>query len=46
MKALSEKMNICETFHPPEVGIFHKPEVEVPDPYFSGDGYARTGAIL
>ncbi|MEK6626420.1 MAG: GMC family oxidoreductase N-terminal domain-containing protein, partial [Bdellovibrionota bacterium] len=44
MKALGEKMNVAETFHPTEVGIFFgKPEVEVPDPYFSGDGPTRTG---
>ncbi|MBI2520647.1 MAG: GMC family oxidoreductase [Bdellovibrio sp.] len=44
MQTLGQKMGVAETFHATEVGIFFgKPEVEVPDPYFSGDGPTRTG---
>jgi len=36
-----------EHFHPTDVGVFFgKPGVRVPDPYFGGEGPARTGCIF
>lgn len=47
IKELGKKMGVEKTFHPTEVGIFFgKPNIEVPDPYFSGDGPSRTGCHL
>lgn len=46
LKILAKKMNVEETFHSTEVGVyFGKPNVEVKDPYFGGQGPSRVGCI-
>ncbi len=41
---IAEELGYGETFHPTEVGVFFGTEnVTVPDPYFGGEGPARTG---
>jgi len=44
IRELSQKMEVPESFHPTQVGVFFgKSEVEVPDPYFGGEGPKRVG---
>lgn len=44
LQRVAERMNSGNTFHATEVGVyFGKPDVTVPDPYFSGAGPERTG---
>lgn len=44
LKALSKKMNVEDTFHPTEVGVFFgTPGITVADPYFGGEGPPRSG---
>jgi cholesterol oxidase len=44
LQRVAERMNSADTFHATEVGVFFgKPDVTVPDPYFSGAGPERTG---
>lgn len=48
IKKIGETLNIADTFHPTEVGIFFgdkaemREHLEVEDPYFNGDGPRRT----
>ncbi|MDO9129845.1 MAG: GMC family oxidoreductase [Anaerolineales bacterium] len=43
-KEIAEELGYGGTFHPTEVGVFFGTEnVTVPDPYFGGEGPARTG---
>jgi cholesterol oxidase len=47
LRRVSQRMAGESTFHATDVGVFFgKPGVEVPDPYFSGMGPARTGCVL
>lgn len=47
LKKAAEKAGVDHTFHPTEVGVFFgkkgKEGVEVPDPYFNGEGPPRKG---
>ncbi len=44
LKRVAERRGFGHTFHPTDVGVFFgEPDVEAPDPYFSGDGPARRG---
>jgi cholesterol oxidase len=44
LKATAKAMGAADTFGPVPVAIFFGPEAEtVPDPYFGGEGPARTG---
>jgi cholesterol oxidase len=46
MKNVAVRLGVGETYHPTPVGVyFGKPGVEVPDPYFGGEGPTRTGCI-
>lgn len=46
LKVVSQELGLGHTFRPTEVGCFFGPEgQEVPDPYFSGRGPARSGCI-
>lgn len=46
MAEISEEIGAGDTFHPTPVGVyFGEPGVTVDDPYFGGDGPARTGCI-
>ena len=46
LKTVSEELGLGHTFRPTEVGFFFGAEgQEVPDPYFGGEGPARTGCI-
>lgn len=43
---VAESMGAADTFHPARVGVyFGEPGVTVADPYFDGEGPARTGCI-
>ncbi|HEV7589154.1 MAG TPA: GMC family oxidoreductase [Longimicrobium sp.] len=43
---LARDLGLEAQFHPTDVGVFFgEPGVTVPDPYFGGDGPARTGCI-
>jgi cholesterol oxidase len=47
LQRVSERMGFGSTFHATEVGVFFgKPNLTVPDPYFSGAGPERTGCNL
>jgi cholesterol oxidase len=47
LERVAARMGSAETFHATEVGVFFgKPNVTVPDPYFSGAGPERTGCTL
>jgi len=47
LQRVAERMGSGDTFHATEVGVFFgKPDVSVPDPYFSGAGPERTGCNL
>ena len=47
LQRVSERMGHGDTFHATEVGVyFGKPNVRVPDPFFSGAGPERTGCNL
>jgi cholesterol oxidase len=47
LRRVSQRLGGADTFHPTEVGIFFgKPNVTVPDPYFSGEGPERAGCNL
>jgi cholesterol oxidase len=42
--AIATSMNVEESFRPTRVGVFFgEPGVEVPDPYFGGEGPSRKG---
>lgn len=44
LRRVSARMGAAESFHATEVGVyFGTPNVQVPDPYFSGMGPKRTG---
>ncbi|GAA4423466.1 GMC family oxidoreductase [Actinokineospora soli] len=44
MRKVAADMGIAETYHPTPVGVlFDKPGQPVEDPYFGGEGPARTG---
>lgn len=44
LKRTAEALGYGETHHPVDVGVFlGEPGVEVPDPYFGGEGPARKG---
>ncbi|MBN2364836.1 MAG: GMC family oxidoreductase, partial [Calditrichaeota bacterium] len=44
LKKLAAKENLANEFEPTNVAVFFgEPEVEVPDPYFSGEGPVREG---
>lgn len=46
LKEVADELGQGRTFHPTSVGVFFgEPGMEVPDPYFGGDGPARTGCI-
>jgi cholesterol oxidase len=46
MKRLADEYGQSETFNFTDVGVFFgEPGVTVPDPYFGGEGPARTGCI-
>jgi cholesterol oxidase len=46
LQRYSEEIGVGPTFKPTQVGIFFgKPGEEVPDPYFGGEGPARTGCL-
>lgn len=47
LRAVAERLGRAETFRPTQVGIFlGEPGVEVPDPYFDGQGPARSGCTF
>ncbi|MFC2074862.1 FAD-linked oxidase C-terminal domain-containing protein [Bdellovibrionota bacterium] len=47
LRKAGEKLGVGDTFYPTEVGVyFGKPDVTVSDPFFGGDGPARTGCNL
>lgn len=47
LRRVAERLGGAETLHATEVGVyFGKPNVTVPDPYFSGKGPERTGCVL
>jgi cholesterol oxidase len=44
--SIAADMSVCDSFHPTPVGVyFGKPGVTVDDPFFAGEGPARTGCI-
>jgi cholesterol oxidase len=44
LKEIAAELGREDTFHPTQGGFFFgEPGVEVPDPYFNGDGPSRTG---
>jgi cholesterol oxidase len=46
LKEIAEGMNLGDTFQATEGAIFYgEPGVEVPDPYFNGEGPSRKGCI-
>jgi cholesterol oxidase len=46
LKEYAEEIGVGETFTNTKVGVFFdKPGVEVPDPFFEGEGPARTGCM-
>jgi cholesterol oxidase len=46
LKEYGEEIGVGDTFTNTRVGVFFdKPGVEVPDPYFGGEGPARTGCL-
>jgi cholesterol oxidase len=46
LKELGEELGVGETFANTRVGVFFgEPGVEVPDPFFGGEGPARSGCI-
>jgi cholesterol oxidase len=43
----ARRLNVAASFHPTEVGVyFGTPGIEVADPYFGGEGPARSGCTL
>ena len=46
LKQYGEELGVGETFKPTRVGVFFgEPGVEVPDPYFGGEGPPRSGCV-
>ncbi|MGK2882787.1 MAG: FAD-dependent oxidoreductase [Mycobacterium sp.] len=46
MRTVAAELGVAQAYHPTEVGVFlGTPGVAVADPYFGGDGPARTGCI-
>ena len=46
LKDISDELGTVKTFRPTEGAFFYgEPGVEVPDPYFGGEGPARSGCI-
>jgi cholesterol oxidase len=46
LRELGEELGVADTFKPTRVGVFFgEPGREVPDPYFGGEGPARSGCI-
>jgi cholesterol oxidase len=44
IRRLGERLGVADTYHRAEVGVFFgEPGLEVPDPYFGGQGPPRTG---
>lgn len=47
LASIARDMGRTDTYHPTEVGVFFgEPDVTVADPYFNGEGPARTGCVL
>ncbi len=47
LKAAAKRRGRDDTFQPTNVGVFFgEPDVEVPDPYFAGQGPPRTGCTF
>ncbi|MEN8041083.1 MAG: GMC family oxidoreductase, partial [Actinomycetota bacterium] len=47
MRSVAEQLGVIESFRPTPVGVFFgEPGVEVEDPYFDGDGPARSGCTV
>jgi len=47
LREVADELGRGETFHQPTVGVFFgEPGQTVPDPYFGGEGPARTGCTL
>ncbi len=47
LERVAARMGFADTFHATDVGVFFgKPNLTVPDPYFSGAGPERTGCTL
>ena len=47
LRAVSEQLGQPKSFRPTQVGVFlGEPGVEVPDPYFGGNGPARSGCTF
>jgi len=47
MRGVAERMGVSDTFHPTPVAVFFgEPGVEVPDPFFGGDGPLRSGCVV
>ncbi len=47
MRRVAERMGVADTFHPTPVGVFFgEPGVEVPDPFFDGEGPPRSGCVV
>ena len=46
VRAIGRRLGVEDTFEPTPVAVFlGEPGVEVPDPYFDGEGPSRTGCI-
>jgi len=46
LKELGEELGVADTYKPTRIGTFFgEPGVEVPDPYFGGEGPPRSGCI-
>ena len=47
MRKVAAHMGVSDTFHPTPVGVFFgEPGIEVPDPFFGGDGPSRSGCVV
>ena len=46
VKKVADRMGVGHTFHKTKVGVFlGMPGIQVPDPFFGGEGPARTGCV-
>jgi cholesterol oxidase len=47
LRAVAEQLGRADSFRPTQVGIYlGEPGVEIPDPYFQGEGPARSGCTF
>lgn len=47
LREVGARLGVAGSFHATEVGVFFgEPGVEVPDPYFGGEGPARKGCVF